>query len=182
MVDVCDVVAAVPSIDEGSEFNRLRAVFGVAEAALPLGVIEGLEEHDPAGVEGFDELERPLDRGGGVMKGSPGFFVVGFDGGPIFGEGETNADEGVHVAVGDMVDELADGPASIAIGAVELLVVEALDSVAKLAGQVRNIGDGAYTEIRGDGVGLSEFADGVAGIMVEIRHEQGRWRALSFRL
>ncbi len=93
-------------------------------------VVKGLEEHDPAGVEGFDEFEGPLDGRGGVVQGGPGLLVVGLDGGPVLGEGEANADDGVHVAVGDVVDELADGPAAFAVWRVELLVAEALDGVA----------------------------------------------------
>ncbi len=107
----------------------------MAEAALPLVVGEGLEEHDPAGVEGFDELERPLDGGGGVVQRGPGLLVVGLDGGPVLGEGEANADEGVHVAVGDVVDELADGPAAFAVGGVELGVVRPLTALRSSVGR-----------------------------------------------
>src|SRR5260370_36424898 len=94
VADMRDVMAAVPAIDQRGQLDALRAVLGMAEAALPLDVVERLEEHDPAGVEAFDKLERPLDGGGGVVQGGPGLLVVGFDDGPILGEGEADADKG----------------------------------------------------------------------------------------
>src|ERR1700736_593513 len=98
MVDVGEVVTAVPAVVESGEFDGLGAALGMTEAALPLLFREELEEHDPAGVEGLDEFERPLDWGSAVVKSRPGGFVVRLDGGPVFGEGEADADEGVHVA------------------------------------------------------------------------------------
>ena len=130
--DVGGVVAGVPGVEEGGELDGAGSHLGVAEASLPLGFVERLEEHDPAGVEGFDDVEGPLDRAGDVVEEGPGVFVVGLDGWPVFGEGELDADDGVHVGVGDVVDELADGPAAVAVGGGELGVVEILDGVAEV--------------------------------------------------
>ena len=62
-----------------------------------------------------------------VGQSRPGGFVVGLDGGPVLGERELEADVGVGVAVGEVMHDLAHGPAAVAIGRVELGVVEAAD-------------------------------------------------------
>jgi hypothetical protein len=174
VVDVRDVVTAVPCVGKGGLLDGLGTVLGMVEAALPLIGGEGLEEHDPAGVEGFDELERPLDGGaGGVVEGGPGLLVIGLDGGPVFGEGEANAGDGVHVAVGDVMDELADGPAVVAVGCVELRVAEAVDSVAELAGEIGDGGDGADYIVAGDRLRRVELADGEARIGIGVGHRVG---------
>ena len=69
-------------------------------------------------------------------------FLVGLDRRLVFGEREPQADEGVHVAVGDVVDDLADGPAAFAIGRVELRVVEAADGRAQFRRRCGDFGDG----------------------------------------
>jgi len=162
--DVGRVVAGVPGVEGGGELDGHPAVFGVAEAALPLGLVEGLEEHDPAGVEGFDEVEGPLDGGGGVVEDGPGFFIVELNGGPVFGEGEFDADDGVGVGVSNVVDELADGPAAVAVGCAELGVVEVVDGVAEVGGEIGEDGDGGEAVVGGGGAGALELADGVAGV------------------
>lgn len=165
------VMAAVPGVEAGGELDGHAPVLRVDEAALPLLLlVEGLEEHDPAGVEGFDEVEGPLDGSGGVAEVGPDFFVVGLDSGPVLGECELHAEKGVHVGVGDVVDELADGPAAIAIRSAELVVVEILDGVAEMGGEIGEDGDGGEVVIGRDGLGTLEFPDGVAGIKQLGRH------------
>ncbi len=89
------------------------------------------------------ESQARVDGGGaGVGELGPELLVVGLDGGPILGEGEADADVGIHVAVGDVVDELADGPAAVAIGGVELRVVQAGDGGAEIFRQGGEDGDG----------------------------------------
>ena len=117
-------------------------------------------------MEGFDEFDGPLDGGDGVVQGGPGFFVVGIDGGPIFSKGVADADEGLHVAVGDVVDELADGPAAVAVGGVELCVVEVVGGVAEVFGHACEGVDGFCALLGGDGFRAREFADGILGVGV----------------
>ena len=61
--DVGEVVATVPGVEEGGGLDGLGSAVWMLEGALPLLGGEGVEEHDPAGVEGLDEGERPLWRG-----------------------------------------------------------------------------------------------------------------------
>jgi len=163
--DVSYVVFGVPGVEEGGFVVGHGATFGVLDAALPLGFVEGLEEHDPAGVETFDDLERPLGGcGGGVVEHGEELLVVAGHGGPVFGEGFAEAVEGRHVRVGDMVDELADGPSAFAIGRVDLRGVEVAE---RFAEQLGHLGDGldGFAEVFGvDGGGRLEVADGVAWV------------------
>ncbi len=164
------VMPAVPGVEAGGEIDGHGSVDGVAEAALPLLLLKGLEEHDPARVEGFDEVERPLDGGGGVVEGGPGLFVVGLDGRPVLGKGEFDAEEGVHVGVGDVVDELANGPTAVAVGGSKLIVAEVLNGVAEVGGQVGKDADGGKADLMRDGLRALEFSDGVPGIEQFGRH------------
>ncbi len=78
-------------------------------------------KHDShAMVDVFDDCERVFDGERGVGQLRPGLFVVGLDGGVVLSEAKPKTDECVHVGVGDVVDELADGPAVFAIWSVDL--------------------------------------------------------------
>ena len=142
--DVGEVMAGVPCVEQRGVFDGHPAVYRMAVTALPLLVVERLEEHDPAGVQAFNKFERPLGGSRGVVQVCPGCFVVELDGGPVFGKSQTNADGGVHVAIGHVMHDLADGPSAFAIERVPLPVVEAVDGVAELAGKLCKGADGAY--------------------------------------
>jgi hypothetical protein len=167
VIDVGDVVIAVPCIDQRRDSDGLWTVFRMAEAAMPLRIVQRLEHHDPAGVKRFDQFEGPLDRGDGIVQRRPGLLVVGLDGWPILGEGQPGTDEGVHVAVGDVVDDLADGPASVAVGGIELFMVQALNGITQVVGQ---FGEGRHRvgeviladSLRSDTGREMELTDGVA--------------------
>ena len=169
--DVGDVVAGVPAVEEGGVFEVHAAHDGMDEAALPLLVGQVLEQHDPAGMDAFEDLEGPLDGGGVVVEVGPGGLVVGLDDGPVFGEGEAQSDDGVHVTVGKVMDDLARAPAAITVGEVELGVAKALDGVAEFAGEIGEGGDGSDDFVLRDGLGTGELTNGVAGIEVRCWHE-----------
>ena len=76
-----------------------------------------------------------------VGEFGPAGFEVRLDRGDILGEREFETGEGVHVAVGDVMDQLADGPAAGAVGRVELLVVEAGDCGAHFCGGFFDVSD-----------------------------------------
>ena len=159
------VVAAVPCVEQGVHVEGHGPTLGVLEAAAELLRGEGLQEHDPAGVEAFDELERPLDWGGaGIVQLGPGFLVVGHDGRPVFGEREAGADGGVGVGVRDVMDELADGPAALAVRGIDLAGVEAVDGIAQVGGELGKNGDGLGEVFGRDDGWTLEAADGIAGV------------------
>jgi hypothetical protein len=158
------VVAGMPGVECDGFGERLAAVIGVFVAALPLVAGEGAEEDGPAGVEALDEVEGGVYRGSArVVELGPEFFVVALDHRPFFSEGEARADVGIHVTVGNVVDELADGPAAFTVGRVELGVAEAVGGGAEILRQGSDGSDvrGVVGEI---GFCAAEFADGKARI------------------
>jgi hypothetical protein len=133
-------------------------------AALPLLFGERAEEEHPAVVQRVEKTERELrGRSAGVVEFGPELLIVAFDDGPVLSEGEARADAGIHVAVRNVVHELADGPAAFAVGGVELGGAEAFDGGAEIlrergeGGQVRSV-------VGGIGFGAAELADGVARV------------------
>jgi hypothetical protein len=154
----------VPVVEGDGFGDGLAAVFRVDIAALPLVLGESAQEDDPAVVEGVEETEREVRRSGaGVGQLGPEFLVVGLDGGPILGEREADADAGIHVAVGDVMDELADSPAAVAVRGVELGGTEAFDGGAEV---FRKRGEDCKVRcVIGEiGLGAAEFSDREAGI------------------
>ena len=75
-----------------------------------------------------DHRERAIDGQTAVSEARPGGLVVGLDGGPVFREGELGAAIRVGVAVGNVMHELAHGPAAFAVRSVELQLGESVDS------------------------------------------------------
>ena len=101
------------------------------------------------------------------MKPCPGGFVIRRDGGIISGKREPDADEGIHVAVGDVMHELADGPAAFAVGRVELALVKLGAGVAQVFGQLGDRPEGGLDRAllqRLAGVRPGEAADRVAWV------------------
>lgn len=64
----------------------------------------------------------------------PKFFVVRFDDRAIFGQSPLEADVSVHVAVGEMVDDLTRCPTAGAVSRVELLRGKCSDERLNLRG------------------------------------------------
>jgi len=133
--DVCGVVEAMPLVEQGCLLDGRGAALGVEEAALPLGWVEGLQHGCPAAMNAGEDSQRESDGAVRVGERGPCLFVVAGDDGRVLGEGEADADEGVHMAVGDVVDELADGPSAVAVGRVDLGVGESGGGVLDRGGQ-----------------------------------------------
>src|SRR5262249_49018270 len=75
--------------------------------------------------------------GARVGQGGPAALVVGFDRRPVFGQGPLEADVAIHVAVGEVVDDLPDGPVPVA--GIELFLGQAGHGLAQGG---RGLGDG----------------------------------------
>jgi len=158
------VVLGVPGVVERGEVELLGTAFGVGEGALPLCFCEGLEKHDPTGVDAFDDVERPLGRGGSVVKLSKGGFVVAGDDRQVLREGFADAEEGGSVRVGNVMDDLANGPSAFAVGGIDLGHVE---MAKRLAEELRHLSedvDGVAAILGHDGVGRDEKTDGITRI------------------
>ncbi len=122
------------------------------------------EEDGEAEVDVFDDGERGFDGECGIGEKRPGVLVIRLDGGLVFGEGEAEADEGIHVRIGDVVDELTDGPAAVAIGGIEICLPEGVKCGFEKLGQIADLGDGglALGNIRKRGEGKGSYR--VAGV------------------
>jgi len=125
--DVRGVMTRVPCVEGENRGKILAAVFRMVVAALEVRFRKGLEQCDPALVEGCDHRDGAIDRKAAICQAGPGSFVIRLDSGPIFSEGQLVSDVGVGMAVGDVVYELANGPAAFAIGCVELGVGKAVN-------------------------------------------------------
>jgi hypothetical protein len=163
--DVGDVMAAVPGVEEEQPVDGARAVIGMDQDATELIGGERTPEADPAVMQSLEESEGDVDRAGfRIEKLRPAIFVIGLDRGLVFGEGETMADVGVHMAVGDVVDDLADGPAAFAIGSVELGGREITDGGAKPGGSVGDDFDGLVPKRGSDFERLLKLANRVTRV------------------
>lgn len=109
------------------------------ERLCPLILGQRFKQSDPAGVDGGDEIQRHLDRQSAVAKLGPAVFVIRFDRRRcVFGQSELKPNERIYMAVGDVVNRLADGPALGTIGRFELFVRHPLDGDRK---PVRQLSD-----------------------------------------
>src|SRR6266849_9911294 len=108
--DVGGVVFAVPLVNEQQPIDGALAMLGVDERPGEVLGFQGAPETVPAIVQGVEKGLRNRDWSGfGVDELCPAGFFVRADGGLVFGERQAQADVGVHVAVRDVMDDLADG-------------------------------------------------------------------------
>ena len=124
----------MPGVEVQQLVEGHRTGHGVDEFAGEVCCGSEFEEHGEAEVDVFDDGKGGFDRKRGIGQQGPGVLVVGLDGGLVFGEGEAEADEGVHVGIGDVVDELADGPAAVAVGGVQVRFTEGVECGLELLG------------------------------------------------
>src|ERR1019366_2003276 len=172
------MVPPVPGVERQIGVQADQTELRMAERAGKIGVAQRFQETDPAGVQAIDELQRYLHRGGArIGQFGPGRLIVGPNGGLALGQRQTPAYVAVHVAVGDVMDGLADGPPFRAVRRIELRVVQPAHSVA-----VQHGGGGDLRDQRGVPAGRHglleiELADGIAQIHVPDSISRGReWR------
>ena len=113
----------VPGIERQPLIQRdLALLLGVEIRPLPLPRADLLQDQNPTPVEGVQKIERqPHRRGPRVAQLGPPRLLVRPDGGARLGERELEAGVGVEMAVRNVVDDLANGPPTGAVGGVELL-------------------------------------------------------------
>lgn len=98
------------------------------EGPLEVGSIERSQCSNPANVQSFEKSEGHLD--GCILRFlelGPAIFHVGPDHGRLFGQRQLETYVGIHVAVGNVVRDLSNCPAAVAIGRVELRIAETID-------------------------------------------------------
>lgn len=128
-----DMMPAVPRIHRDVPVEMDGTMVGVEEAALEVLGPEGAQEMDPPLVEALEERQRGLDRRGAhIREFSPAGFVVRFDGRLVFGQCELEPDERVQMAVGNVMHDLPDRPATVSVRRLELLFVETVHDLAQM--------------------------------------------------
>src|ERR1700722_19043337 len=83
----------------------------------------------------INKNQRAIDGQKRVGQARPRSLVVSLDRGTILSESELETNKGIGVAVCDVMHHLANGPAAVAIGDVELSFIEARDRGPKALGQ-----------------------------------------------
>src|SRR5260221_7413786 len=136
-------MAAVPGVEKEQPIHGARAVLGMNEHTAKLIGGQRAPETKAAVMQGVEQGQRNFDRSCfcvGQMR--PAILIVGLDGRLFFGERETQTDVGVEVAVRNVMDNLPDGPAAVAVRSIELRLREAVYRCAQLG---RSFRDGLNT-------------------------------------
>src|SRR5258706_935509 len=159
------MVAAMPGVEGQGAIQSLNAQYRVVKRARPICLLHRTQHRDPTLVD-------TVDNGQGNVRGQllvgeirPEVFQVGLDGWVVFGEAEFEANESVHVAIGDVVNDLSGRPAAVPVGRVELGVSEALDGGAEFSRGLGYLIEKLRALLGGYGAfGMGEFADGIAWV------------------
>jgi hypothetical protein len=116
------------------------APFGMAERACEFGFIEGTQQFKPSGMQGFEERKGELNGCGFcVCELGPRSFFIDLDCRGTFGEREPDSLVTIQVAVGEMVDNLTNGPTAGAIRGIKLSLAQSGYSPSQVRGQFLEI-------------------------------------------
>src|ERR1700722_820212 len=144
----------------------------MTEGALPIDVGELSEHQHPTLVQGIEQGQRRFDgRMLGLGQFSPKIFLIGLDGWLVFGERELKTDIRVHVAVGKVMGYLAQGPTTVAVRSVELIVRESVESGAQAGGCQLDVGQEFLLLFGREWAAVGEFSDGIARVGHEVSSE-----------
>ncbi len=98
----------------------------------------------------------------GRLRALPSGFLIALDCGPVFRQGEAHPDICIHVAVGNMVHQLAYGPPTGPIGGFELLLGETSDCGSQALRQLPYAFDGGASLLRSKRLRFPGATDRVA--------------------
>src|ERR1035438_2561260 len=119
--DVRQVVRRVPRVHGQHLVERKHSTLGMVQGPCKLRGLHRPQQIDPPGMERGQQLQRHFNRGYAVVgQLGPQVFVVGLDGGPVFGKRKFETDVGVQVTIGYMMHHLPYAPALGTIRRVEL--------------------------------------------------------------
>ena len=130
--DMGRMVLAVPGVHPEQEPERhLAVVFGMHYGAgLQRFAIEVFDAGIPTGMQGVQQGERNIYRQlVHIIQFGPGGFIIGFDGGIVFGHAQLEADHGIGMAVCNMMDHLLDRPAPVAVWREQLGFIQVQDRI-----------------------------------------------------
>ncbi len=120
------VVVRVPGVKGQHAVERHRARFGVDVPSLPVLFRHTAHQNNPALVQAIEQssAKRRWACPTTIIQSRPGRFIVRFDDRIRLGERQLETNVRVHVAVGNMMHDLANGPSAFAIRGVELRLAE----------------------------------------------------------
>src|SRR5260370_2475825 len=85
--------------------------------------LQRAQQRDPAPVHALQQGKRNLNRSQGVVRQvGPSLLIIRLDGRSLFRECQLATDISVQVAVGNVVDKLANGPAAVTVWHIQLAV------------------------------------------------------------
>src|SRR5918999_122615 len=107
------------------------------------------EQQDPALVQGIEQSERQLHRGGPCVRQlGPACLLVWSYRGLVLSQRELDASVCVEMAVRNMVDHLANGPPAGAVGSVELRCRKSANRGAQVSGCGGDLSDALLSCLR----------------------------------
>jgi hypothetical protein len=156
----------MPSVERQIFFQTHQAEFGMAKRPLPVLRLERAQQAYPAIVQVIQHGQRNLD-GSGLRVGEfgPAVFGIRLNHGFVLCEGKLKSDVGVQMAVGDVVRDLAHGPALGPVGRVELLVGKAIYTCAQMARRLLDVAKQFLPLLWCGWALISEFANRVAQVV-----------------
>jgi hypothetical protein len=163
--DVRDMVAAMPGVVANHIVEGHRSHFWMTQASRKVLGRQRAQQDVPAMVKGFQQRERNFDGSiARVLQLGPESLVVGLDRRLIFGERKFASDVRIHMAVGNVVHDLPDGPAAWAIGRIKLPLGEPGNSVSQSLGRRGNLRDRTFAFIGGQRLFVLVLPDWVTQI------------------
>src|SRR5687768_5391948 len=164
--DMRDVMTRVPRVHLSVAIERLQLrILRMNERSRELLLAEDLVDGNPARVQCRQQVQRNPNRQAHVAKLGERLFVVRLDCGVLLGQRELDSGEAVHVAVGHVMDHLADSPSIGTIRRVELRVSQPGDRVTHPGRQRRDLLDRLAPDGRPAGRGWRKPADGIPQIL-----------------
>src|SRR5215471_15919340 len=135
------------------------------EGALPVGIVEVPQHQYPALMKRVEQSKRNLCFGLPCFgQFGPAILKIWFDGWFFFSQRKLEADVRIHVAVRDVMDDLAHGPSAIAVRRVELLVVQAANCSAQVGWRLLYIVEVLTFLLGSERARIGKLADGIAWI------------------
>src|SRR5712691_7483477 len=135
------------------------------EGALPVLRFQQAQQAHPPVMQRVEQGQRNLQRRGlDVGCGGPAIFLVGLDDGSIFGQREFEADVGVHVALGNVVGDLAHRPTAITVRSFDLRRREAVHRGPQGGGSLLDVVDQFRSLFLVRRASEGKFSDGVTWV------------------
>ena len=137
------MMIAMPCVQCDEHVERHATVFRMYQATREVVGLHGAQNGVQSRVQRGEHADRDERRDlANVGQEAPCVLIVRFDRRIDFGEGKLDADVRIGVTVGNVMHQLAYGPAAVTIGRVERCVIESTDGRRerrRLGGKARDV-------------------------------------------